>query len=61
MHGSEHAGDKTIDTPAFFDKRYQGRYATFVVRGVTEVSEYHLLERVDLVLKIHKVGDGFVT
>ena len=60
MHRSKHTGNEPVYTPTFLDKRHQGRYPTLVVRGVTEVGENHLLERVDLVLKAHEVRYSFI-
>lgn len=55
MHGTEHACNEPVDAPTLLHEGYKRRYPTFVVRGVTEVSENHLLKRVDLVLKTHEV------
>lgn len=61
MHSSQHASDEPVDSVAFLDEWDEGRDSALVVGGSSEVSEGELLERVDLILKSHEVGDGLVS
>jgi hypothetical protein len=60
VHGSQHAGNKLIDTIALLHKGHECRDSAFIVRAASEVGEDKLLEGVDLVLKGHEVGNGLV-
>jgi len=60
VHSSKHARDELVDTKRFLDERDKRRDTTFVGVGATKVGKDELLERFDLVLKGHEVGDGFV-
>src|SRR5882762_1994785 len=60
VHGTQHAGDKPINSPAFLDKRDQGRYTTFVIGRMSEVCKDHFLEGFNLVLKSHQVRNRLV-
>ena len=60
VHSSQHARDKTIDTPAFLDKGDESGDATLIISRIPEMCEYHALEGVDLVLQSHEVGNCFV-
>ena len=61
VHRAEHTSDEAVDTPTLLHQRNERRYTAFVACGVTEVSEDHPLEGVDLVLQTHEVGDGLVS
>lgn len=50
MHCTQHASDEAVNAPTLLDEWYEGRYTAFVVGGMTEMRENHLLERVYLVL-----------
>ena len=60
MHSAKHACDEPVDTPALLDQGYESRDSAFVIRRMSEVREDHLLERIDLVLQVHEVGDRLV-
>jgi len=55
MHGSQHAGDKPVDTPAFLHKRHERAYPAFIVDRLAEMGKNHPLERVYLVLQAHQI------
>jgi hypothetical protein len=44
VHGSQHAGDKPVNTPTLLHKRHKSAYPAFVVDGLIEVGENHSLE-----------------
>jgi len=44
VHGSQHAGDEPVDTPALLHKRHESAYPAFVVDGLAEMGENHPLE-----------------
>lgn len=50
VHRPQHARNETVDSPTLLHQRDERRYATFVIGGMTEVSEDHPLEGVNLVL-----------
>jgi len=60
MHCPKHAGNKFINAVAFCNKRYKSRYSAFIVSDVAKMGKDQLLKLVNLVLKGHQVGDGFV-
>lgn len=60
VHSTQHAGNELIDTVALLDQRHQGRDATLVVTGTSEVGEDELLELLNLILQDHEIGDGLV-
>lgn len=60
VHRPEHAGDEFVDAMRLLNQRHQGRDATFVVRTRTEMGKDEFLERVDLILKGHEVGDCLI-
>jgi len=55
MHGSQHAGDKPVDTPALLNERHERAYPAFIVDRLTEMGKNHPLERVYLVLQAHQI------
>jgi hypothetical protein len=55
VHGSQHAGDKPVDTPTLLHKRHERAYPAFIVDGLAEMGKNHPLERVYLVLQAHQV------
>lgn len=61
MHSSEHAGDELVNTITFRYERNQSRDSALVVADAAEVGEDQLLERVDLVLQSHEVGNRLVS
>ena len=61
MHSSKHTGDEPVDSVTLLNEWDERRDSTFVVGGSSEVSESELLERVDLILEGHEVGDGLVS
>lgn len=59
VHGTQHAGDKLVQTVALLHERDEGRDAALV--GVlAEVGKDELLEGVDSVLQRHEVGNDLV-
>lgn len=60
MHRSQHAGDEFIYAIAFLHQWHQRRYPTFIIRSRSEMREDKFLERVDLVLEGHEIGDCLV-
>lgn len=61
MHSSHHTGDEPIDPIALLDERDEGGNLAFVVGRASKMGERQLLERVDLVLERHEIGDCFVS
>lgn len=61
MHSSKHARNELVDTKRLLDKRDKSGNTTLVGVRASEVGEDELLERFDLILECHKVGDGFVS
>lgn len=61
MHSSQHARDESVNAPTLFYERDQCRDTTFIIGGVPEVGEDNPLERFDLILKTHKIRDGFIS
>lgn len=60
MHSTQHASNEFVDAIAFLDQRDQRGYPALVVCAASEVGEDELLERIDLVLQRHEIGDGLV-
>jgi hypothetical protein len=60
VHGTQHAGDETVDTPAFLHERHKRGDPALVVGRVFEVCKDQLLERVDLVLQVHEIADSLI-
>jgi hypothetical protein len=50
MHGSQHAGDKFVDSVTLLDQRHQRRDPAFVVGPTLKMGEDEFLEVVDLIL-----------
>lgn len=61
VHSPQHTRDEAVDAVALLDLWDQSRDSTLVVGRAPEVSKDELLERVDTVLKVHQVHDGFET
>ena len=59
MHGSQHAGDKLVNSETLLDQRDEGGYPAFIVCGASELGEYEFLEGFYLILQGHEIGDGF--
>lgn len=60
MHCPQHARDKLVDAKALLDERHQCRDPAFVVGRSSKEGEYEFLEGLNLVLKCHEVGNGFI-
>jgi hypothetical protein len=61
MHRPQHTRNESVDSVALLDERDEGGDSALVLSRSSEVSEDELLERVDLVLERHEVGDGLVS
>jgi hypothetical protein len=61
MHGAQHAGNKLVYAIALLHQGHQRSNSTLVVGAAPEVRENELLERIDLILKGHQVGDCFIS
>ena len=61
MHSPQHARNELVDPITLANEGYECGDSTFVVRANVEVGEDELLEGVDFVLELHKVGDCFIT
>lgn len=61
MHRPQHARDELVDTEALLHERHQRGDTALICGRASEVGEDELLERLDLVLERHKVGDGLVS
>ena len=60
MHSTQHAGNEPVDSITFLDQGNKRGYPALVVNRMTEGREHELLERLDLVLQVHEVGDRLV-
>jgi hypothetical protein len=61
VHGAQHAGDELVNSITLLDQGHQTGDLALIVQPASKVSKNELLECLDLVLKIHKVGDGLVS
>ena len=60
MHGSQHAGDKFVNSIALLDKGHKRSDATLVVSDVAKVRKDKFLELLNLVLQHHEVTNRLV-
>ena len=60
MHRSQHAGDESVYTIAFFDLWYESTDTAFIVGGPTKMSKDQFLKGINLILQVHQIVDSLV-
>ena len=60
MHCSQHAGYKLVNAIAFLHQRHQRSNSALIVCAAAEMRKDELLKGIDLVLKRHEIGNGFI-
>lgn len=61
MHSAQHARDELVNPIAFLHEWDQRRDPALIVGSRLEVREDQLLERIDLILQAHEIGDRLIT
>lgn len=59
VHCPQHARDEPVNAVTLLDLRHERRDPALVVCRAAEMCKDELLERVNLVLQVHQIHDGF--